>query len=110
MLTFLIALLFVFFAHTSIATKVAMGIITAFLGTTVILLLYLEGEGTILEQNPFPRAWSLLSRTLRSLCDKWSSNNPTASIGWYQHLRMRRHRGSDSSASTTTLSEKLPGP
>lgn len=109
MVTFLVALLFVFFEDSSVATKVAMGAIVGFMGVVVILLLYLESEGTIAEQSPFPRAWALLAKTLRSLCERWLNRDPAAGGGSRFRLRRRKHVRNESFASTVTLSS-LPGP
>ncbi|EKM58104.1 uncharacterized protein PHACADRAFT_252136 [Phanerochaete carnosa HHB-10118-sp] len=107
MVTFLVALMFVFFADSSVATKVAMGVIVGFMAVVVILLLYLESEGTIAEQSPLPRGWALLAKTLRSFWERWS--NKDLAVGGSLRLRKRKHVKEESLASTVTLSS-LPGP
>ncbi|EKM58098.1 uncharacterized protein PHACADRAFT_252123 [Phanerochaete carnosa HHB-10118-sp] len=77
MVTFLVALMFVFFENSSVATKVAMGAVVGFMGVVVILLLYLEGEGTIAERSPFSHVWALLAETLCSLYKRWSNKDPS---------------------------------
>lgn len=105
MLTFLVALMFVFFEDTSVATKIAMGVVTGFLGVTVLLLLYLESEGTITETE-FPRVWSLLVEKIQAWRRKWLFKDSKTGDRW----RLReRHARNDSLSSSATLAS-LPGP
>ena len=100
MLTFLMALLFVFFEDTSLATKLSMGIVVAFLGVTVLLLLYLEGERTVAGLTGFPQGWTVLTKALRSMGNLWPSKD--VDVRWYLCLRRQGRQRDDSSG--------LPGP
>ena len=106
MLTFLVALMFVFFEDTSVATKIAMGVVTGFLGVTVLLLLYLESEGTITETE-FPRVWSLLVEKIHAWRRRWLAKDTETGERW--RLRIRRQRN-ESVSSSVTLASSLPGP
>ncbi|GJE96879.1 hypothetical protein PsYK624_130870 [Phanerochaete sordida] len=47
MITFLAAMMAVFFDHTALATRIALGVLLLLLLLVLVLLLYLESEGTI---------------------------------------------------------------
>jgi hypothetical protein len=68
MLTFLAALMCVFFDDTNLATMVSLGIVVGLLFITVVLLLYLEGEGTVAgDQSMYKRLFAAFADWMRSL-------------------------------------------
>ena len=67
MITFLAALVFVFFDDTSVATRVSLGVVLGLLLSMVGLLLYLEREGTISNEGSYFRHWQAFLRWARSL-------------------------------------------
>ncbi|GJE94787.1 hypothetical protein PsYK624_109600 [Phanerochaete sordida] len=110
MITFLIALLFVFFERTSIATRIAMGVVTGSLGLMVLLLLYLESEGTVVETSTqLPKVLRLLGDKLRTLRERCSSKNPGGDR-IPRFGRRIKHVQHDSDVSSITLVDGLPGP
>ncbi|EKM58103.1 uncharacterized protein PHACADRAFT_206944 [Phanerochaete carnosa HHB-10118-sp] len=112
MLTFLMALMFVFFERTGLSTKLPMATVLGFLFVTVLLLLYFEGEGTISELSPFANSRSLLTKTARdslSSCRQWwarifGHSPPDESLKLSEWSIRRYYKHKHASSST------LPGP
>ncbi|KIP12134.1 hypothetical protein PHLGIDRAFT_113920 [Phlebiopsis gigantea 11061_1 CR5-6] len=66
MLTFLAAMMFVFFDDTSAATRISVGVVLAVLGVMIALLLYLERESTISGEGSYIRLFNFFRETLKS--------------------------------------------
>jgi hypothetical protein len=82
MITFLAALLYVFFADTSIATRAALGVIMSFLVLTVGLLLYLEREGTVKNEAQLSQPWQLFLAWTRATFTRKEDKDTNADTKW----------------------------
>lgn len=114
MLTFLAALMCVFFDGTNLATLVSMGLVVGFLFVTVVLLLHLEGEGTFSgDGSVYMRLYTRSSEWLQSLWkrqDTEGSDDSRSKIGalwqWVCRILHRSRRDtedSDSEKSSVTM-------
>jgi hypothetical protein len=78
MLTFLAALIYVFFAETSVATRAALGVVFGFLIVAVGLLLYLEREGTVSNEALFSQPWQLFLKWVQDTFSRQAKENSNA--------------------------------
>lgn len=107
-LTFLAALMFIFFDRTNFATSLSLGIVVGLLFVTVLLLLYLEGEGTVSgEESTYTRLYAACIRWLRMLWkgEQKEEDVATGVAKWgklWRELRLRRKFSATSSEETMT--------
>ena len=79
MLTFLAAMMFVFFDDTSTATRISVGVVLAILGVMIALLLYLERESTISGEGSYIRLFTFFRDTLKSWGARLKPSKPEQS-------------------------------
>lgn len=73
MLTFLAAMMFVFFDNTDAPTKISISVVLAVLGVMIVLLLYLERGNNVSGETSYIRLFTFLRERFNSW---WDSRKP----------------------------------
>lgn len=81
MLAFLLAMMFVFFDGTSSTTKVTISSVLLVLVAMVVLLLYLEGDETVLQNSTYMRIWGFVKDSILSWREKRRARQSAANGG-----------------------------
>ena len=105
MLTFLAAMMAVFFDDTSSATRISISSILLILLVMITLLLYLERDGTVSDDDssPYTRLYRLLAENIQA----WVGIGEKK-LSWLRMLRRNKSR-CDSSKSVDETSDTSSG-
>lgn len=89
MLTFLAAMMFVFFDNTDAPTKISLSVVLGILGVMIIMLLYLERENTVSGEGSYTLLFTFLKKNINSWWSKRQRKQDEQKKTWRDWIRRR---------------------